>query len=390
MITYKGENKGKVLLNFLQTHNKNNVSESENFVNVSNTLNNSELKHDIFSEKGIMKGKKILDILSKKSNDNTNTVILIKNTTLNTQIIKLNVLCENGNYILKSFIPVIASNGKSYLRPHNDNIEYFDSVRPGISMCRHVQLGNFSHISDHLWLYGHHQQFKNITIATFNACMSRLVLRGLQGYHNHYHENDEYIGMVTGDALEEDQERRNFIVNYIIEKLLNITLVLLQEIDYLTYLQLKNKGINIIYSEEIPLDKRTTEYNSNRGGVAIASSSSLVEPMENMLYEDIFDCYLNRSNKKKQKHIGIKVNINIDQINFSVISLHCSGFTEENVISKIFNDECQKQRFVIFGGDFNRNVFCYNINPNYKITPNDRFRYATIDAVFCNYEEQTI
>lgn len=201
-------------------------------------------------------------------------------------------------------------------------------------------------LSDHIFLAGTHPRFDGLTIGTFNAPVNRMALRKAQGLHN---SGGDWYGYLTGDSLMGDQDRREYIIDYIVHILEGVVLLLLQEIDYLTYLGLRERGVNIVYSEEVPMTERTTSFNSNRGGVAIASISTDVEPM--VTCDDIWDHYVNSAGKQRRKHVGITANVVIRNLGFSVSCFHCDGDTPVAVVAN-----CLRARYPIVGGDFNTGI----------------------------------
>lgn len=202
-----------------------------------------------------------------------------------------------------------------------------------------------------------------LRIGTFNACLTNLALRGLQCVCN---SSGDYTGMITGDRFQIDTERRNHVINYIVDTLYTCDILLLQEIDEDVRSKLCKRGVSIVFTEDYP--------NSVRGGNAICTFRSDIVFTD---CEPIWDKWTDG-----QKLVGTYCVATLGQTSLSVASYHFDKHTPNDIIVQFM-----RHNLCIFGGDFNKDVdqfssFSIPERLVTRMTDNDEFRYRTIDAIF--------
>jgi hypothetical protein len=288
---------------------------------------------------------------------------------------------------------VVTFDGKEYWR--RPDMDYVDSL---MDQVFHIPFpGSEATYSDHQMLRGSHHLHK-VSICTFNASSTRMCFRNFQGLLNREYaempvHDRQYIGKTTGDSLEGDDDRRKYVVNYILQKLQDTVIMLLQEIDLRTCEMLEDAGVQIAFSEEAD--------NSNRGGVAIATLNAAVTFVEETCTESVEgkgDALVKRngiaivdrwdaspSHKSGSKHVGVFVEATFDGITYNIACFHADKYTKAETIAGYVNKSNS-----IVGGDFNTNVallfetLSYSCPLIQRITGDDVVRQdRTIDGIFC-------
>lgn len=220
--------------------------------------------------------------------------------------------------------------------------------------------------SDHSLMYAC-EPMGRTRVGTFNACLTNLALRGLQGVCN---SSGEYKGKITGQRFCMDEERRRHVTDYIIATLQDCEILLLQEIDLDACERLRTCGVNVMYTEEY--------HNSVRGGNAICSRHPRVVLHDP---EPIWDRWGDGEHQKK--HVGTYCVATIGSRSISVASYHFDEDTQIDIVLPFM-----RNRLCIFGGDFNKDVtkFASNLSITNRfverMTANDPTRSRTIDAIF--------
>lgn len=222
--------------------------------------------------------------------------------------------------------------------------------------------------SDHSLMFST-QSLRKISVGTFNACLTNLALRGLQGLCN---SSGQYEGMITGDGFDSDFERRRHVINYILDELRKCDVLLLQEIDRAACEIIESYGVSVMYTEDY--------HNSVRGGNAICSMSShilLHDP------EPIWDEWNNKlTGEINRKHVGTYCVATVGKKSYSVASYHFDKYTQIDIVKPFM-----RTKYCIFGGDFNKDVNNFNKLSTdellvERMTEDDISRKVTIDAIF--------
>jgi len=238
-------------------------------------------------------------------------------------------------------------NGRTYLKKRDLLHKYVESVIPGTIINKYLDPSDpRATLSDHQMINSIIEDKSlgiKINIASFNCCLTQMAHRGLDGFCNDNNNPDSrWHFMFTGDSFPEDDLRREYVCQYLLEQLETIPIIFVQEIDRKALELLKNH-CKIGFSES----------NENTGGVAI-----LVKMSTNINICDvkpIKDYWLNNNNESREKLIGQQITLQITNFNsdskfITVSNFHLDKSSAHDSI-KIVEEYAITSDYVL--GDFN-------------------------------------
>ena len=225
----------------------------------------------------------------------------------------------------------VVINGKRYLR--NISKPYFLNTDKTAKLYKALPDEDAkAYISDHLLqTCKYRQDHQELNIGTFNACMTRLSLRMKEGLCN---ADGRYIGMITGDSMPTDTERRKLVRKYIKKQFksdIDMDILLLQEVDYTLCKSIRNP---IAFCEQ--------DTDSNAGGNAIIVSNT----MQIVSYEAIYDVW-----DTGQKLVGVKATIMHNNQLLRVANVHLDTIHAKYTLPMLRDSIIPTVD--VLGGDFN-------------------------------------